>query len=547
MKKSNSKHRILLVTGFLVALPGTAGLLIYRPMTTGEAKDPAQKERLKPAPAADSKPASSAASANAQELAAVIDAAIDESDLASARWGVHVVAMADGTTLYQRNADKLFTPASNMKIYTTAVALDALGADFRWRTSVYVNGQPDASGKISGDLVLYGRGAPDFVARSKDEERGSLERLVDDLYERGVRRVDGNVIGDASYFRGDPLGEGWQWTDLQWYFAAEASALSINGNEVGVNLVPSGKGTEPPEVKASDAHAYMNLQNNMVTGKQGVRPTIGVHRGLSDNNVRVWGEFAPGSKGFGARLSVHNPALWAAAMFKDALKTRGITIGGEAQARDSKLAQSQRFNPSQAVELAFVNSKPLSEITKKTNKESNNLYAELILRTLGRERGERAALPEAIGRERGDDEVGLAVIRFWLSRAGVSTERLALHDGSGLSRLNLVTPESTTRLLRVLSTMSSSQVFRESLPLSGRDGTLGGRLKTLTDRVSAKTGSLTYDNSLSGYLTASDGQVFAFSIMCNDQTLRADTTGLIDQIVRLIAAFPDLSDEKTRN
>ncbi len=535
------------MASFLVALFGTPGLLLVRPVITGRAKDNAQKERLKPAAVVESKPAPSPASPKAQELAAQIDTAIDESDLASSRWGVQVVSMTDGTTLYQRNADKLFTPASNMKVYTTAVALDVLGADFRWRTSVYAKAQPDSGGRISGDLVLYGRGAPDFVSRSKDEDRGSLAKLVDDLYERGVRRVDGNVIGDESYFRGDPLGEGWQWTDLQWYFAAEASALSINGNEVGINLVPSAKADEPPEVKASEHPAYMNVQNHMVTGKQGVRPTIGVHRGLSDNNVRVWGEFAPGSKGFGARLSVHNPALWAATIFEDALKSRGITIGGAAQTRDSRVSPSQRFSPSQAVELAFVNSKPLSEIAKKTNKESNNLYAELILRTLGRERGEIAALPDAIGKERGDDEVGLAVIRSWLARSGIPTERLALHDGSGLSRLNLVTPESITGLLRVLSKTSASQVFRESLPLSGRDGTLASRLRSLTDRVSAKTGSLTYDNSLSGYLTASDGQVFAFSIMCNDQTRRSDSTGLIDQIVRLVAAFPDLSGEKTRN
>ena len=237
-------------------------------------------------------------------------------------------------------------------------------------------------------------------------------------------------------------------------------------------------------------------------------------------------------------------ALWAATMFADALKSRGITIGGEPQARDSRVAQSRRLNPSQAVELGFVTSKPLSEIAKKTNKESNNLYAELILRTLGRERGETAALPEAIGRERGDDETGLAVIRSWLARSGVSTEKLALHDGSGLSRLNLVTPESTTHLLRALSKTPSSQVFMESLPLSGRDGTLAGRLKTLTDRVSAKTGSLTYDNSLSGYLTAPDGQVFAFSIICNDQTSRSDSTRLIDQIIGLVAAGPELWGEK---
>jgi D-alanyl-D-alanine carboxypeptidase/D-alanyl-D-alanine-endopeptidase (penicillin-binding protein 4) len=151
--------------------------------------------------------------------------------------------------------------------------------------------------------------------------------------------------------------------------------------------------------------------------------------------------------------------------------------------------------------------------------------------------------PEQSGRERGDDETGLAVIRVWLSRAGISTDRIALHDGSGLSRLNLITPESTVGLLLSISKTGSAQTFRESLPIGGRDGTLGGRLKTLSDRVSAKTGSLTYTHSLSGYLTTAEGEQLAFSILCNDQTSRGNATRLIDQIVGLLAAFPSFSSE----
>ena len=147
---------------------------------------------------------------------------------------------------------------------------------------------------------------------------------------------------------------------------------------------------------------------------------------------------------------------------------------------------------------------------------------------------------EQIGRERGDDEAGLALIRLWLARAGISTERIALHDGCGLSRLDLVSPEVTVRLLLSLSKTASGQAFRQSLPIAGRDGTLGGRLKTVSDRVSAKTGSLTYINSLSGYLTAADGEQVAFSIMCNDQTSRGNATRVIDEITALLAAFPHL-------
>jgi len=471
-------------------------------------------------------------------LSQSIDSAIDQSELASARWGISVISLTSGREVYGRNANQLFIPASNTKIYTTGVALDLLGANYRWRTSVYADAQPDADGTIDGDLVLYGRGAPDLISQSRKDSKGSLAQLADDLYQRGIRQVRGNVIGDESYFRGETLGDGWPWTDLQWYFGAEASALSINDNEIGVNIFPHGKSDAAPQVKVNDADNYVSVQNSMTTVKRGGRLTIGIHRGLSDNTIRIWGEFPLDGKGFGARLSVHNPALWAARLFSKTLQDRGIKVEGGAQARNAREPISRRFDPAGSAELAFVSSKPLREIVKETNKASINLYAELLLRTLGRERGNMVSTPEPVGKERGDDEIGLAVIRLWLSRAGIATADLALHDGSGLSRLNLVTPESISRLLVSLSETAAGSIFRESLPISGIDGTLGGRLGKITNQVSAKTGALTYITSLSGYLTAADGEVLAFSIICNDQTTRASATRIIDQIVSILAADP---------
>jgi D-alanyl-D-alanine carboxypeptidase/D-alanyl-D-alanine-endopeptidase (penicillin-binding protein 4) len=534
-----STNQALVAKSLFGLLVMMTALLLVRPMITG-AKD-SNKQPAK---------TSSTSEANSTTplpdgLAREINSAIDNSQLAYARWGVCVISLANGAVVYQRDADKLFTPASNMKIYTTGVALDLLGSDYRWRTSVYSSAQADVGDQIHGDLILYGRGAPDLVANSNDASKGSLNGLADQLYQKGIRRIDGNVIGDESYFRGDPLGDGWQWTDLQWYFGAEASALSVNGNEVDVNVVPAEKGSEQPAVKISNAQANVVVQNRMgLTDKKG-RPTVGLHRGLSDNNLEVWGEFAPSSKGFGARLSVHNPALWAARLFMEALKARGIAVGGDAQSRNARAPQNVRFDPTKAVELAFVSSQPLSEIAKKTNKESVNLNAELILRTLGRERGEMVAEPEPAGRERGDDEAGLAVVRVWLSRAAVPSAHIALHDGSGLSRLDLVTPETSARLLVAISKTTSAGAFKDSLPIAGRDGTLGGRLRNLSDRVWAKTGSLTYDNSLSGYLATANGEVLAFSIMCNDQTGRDASTRLIDQILGLLAGPAADSAEKT--
>lgn len=477
-------------------------------------------------------------SAMDNKLGSAIDHAIDASEFAYARWGICVLSQRDGRLIYARNAAGLFTPASNMKIYTTAVALDLLGANYQWHTSVYANDSPESDGVIKGDLTLYGRGAPDFVSRSKNEQASSLVQLADQLYQRGVRRVRGNVIGDESYFRAEPLGHGWQWDDVQWYFGAEPSALSIDGNEVDIEVKPSTNATDPPVVKLDSAQSYVHLTNQTATVKRGEQMAIGIHRGLSDNEVQVWGEFPAGARAFGARLSIHDPAHWAAELFRDALKKRGIGVDGEVRSRNFRVPQNERFDPTHAVELGSVLSKPLSEIVRATNKESINLNAELILRTLGRERGEMAPDPDPHKtHERGDDEAGLAVLRLWLSRAGIATNNLALHDGSGLSRIDLVTPETSARLLMAISKTASASVFRDSLPLAGHDGTLAGRLGAYKDRVSAKTGSLTYDNSLSGFVTTADDEPFVFSVMCNDQTGRASSIRLIDQIVALLAEY----------
>src|SRR5436190_21778884 len=175
-------------------------------------------------------------------LAAEINRAINESNLTQARWGVFVMSLKDGRVLCSQNASELFMPASNMKVYTTAVALDLLGADYRWRTSVYATKQPDANGIINSDLTLFGRGTPDLLSKPKGDAP-SLSKLADEVYQAGVREVRGNIVGDNSYFRGDLFGIGWQWNDLQWYFGAEPSALSIDENSVEVTIAPAKQGS----------------------------------------------------------------------------------------------------------------------------------------------------------------------------------------------------------------------------------------------------------------------------------------------------------------
>jgi D-alanyl-D-alanine carboxypeptidase/D-alanyl-D-alanine-endopeptidase (penicillin-binding protein 4) len=526
---------------FVFAFVAASSFPALRGQATSTAKEKVDEPRG--ASANPSTPLAVYNSSSALELDRSIDREIDGSEFSRARWGVFVMSLRDGRVLYARDADRTFAPASNMKVYTTAVALDSLGADYRWRTSVYAEAEPGKNGTVEGDLTLYGRGAPDLSSNTeKEESKSSLAQLADELYRRGVRHVRGDVVGDESYFRGDPLGDGWLWNDVQWYFGAEVSALTINDNAVNVAVTPSTKSDETASIKLKPETAYVQIKNDTNTVARGTPATIGVTRGLSDNQVRVWGDFPLGGQVINARLSVHQPALWAATLFREALRARGITVEGVARAVDAREGRKgARVDPEHAVELASLTGKTLREIIRSTNKESINLYAELILRTLGKERG--AAAPGADAkkmRTRGDDEAGVAVIRQWLEKHGISTDSLALHDGSGLSRLDLVTPEATARLLAAMTQTPNAGVFRDSLPVAGSDGTLKFRLRSQgSGRIVAKTGTLTYINSLSGYAMTDDDEPLAFSIICNDETNAKPSTKVIDAIAALLTSYSE--------
>lgn len=502
-------------------------------------QEAARNER---AEAEDSANVEASASAETDEkdaaLASEIDRIIDAGDLSFARWGVAVVSLRDGRIVYARDAESLFTPASVMKLYTTAVALDLLGADYRWRTSVYADAEPNDDGVIRGNLTLYGRGSPDLSARGADSD---FAALADALYRRGIRRVRGDVVGDESYFRGEALGAGWLWEDAQWYYGAEPSALSVDGNEITVSISPAGATGQPVDVKVVPQTDYVRVTNDARTVERGARPALGVTRSLSSNDVRVWGEFPAGGAAFGVRLSVQRPALWAARLFREALRARGIEVRGEARVRDARDDAKKAFDPSKSDELAYVLSEPLGEAAREVNKESLNLQAELILRTLGVERGSYAPEPDPRReRTRDADAAGAAILRRWLEQAGIETRTLALHDGSGLSRLNLVTPKATARLLARMSGSPEAEAFRASLPVAGRDGTLRGRLQSAPaeSSVQAKTGTLTYVNGLAGYARAADGEPLAFAIFSNDKTLPQSSVRLIDEIVLALTRRP---------
>jgi D-alanyl-D-alanine carboxypeptidase/D-alanyl-D-alanine-endopeptidase (penicillin-binding protein 4) len=449
-------------------------------------------------------------------LARKLDEAIDKSEFANARWGVFVVSLKDGRVIAARDAQKLFNPASVQKIITSIVALDKLGADFRWQTKIYAQNKLE-NGVLNGDLILYGEGAPDLTGEG-------IGNLVDQLKARGVQRVKGNIVGDESYFTGDTIGDGWAWNELQWYYGAEASALTVNKNLVNVSL-QSGKPKIEPNTDLVELSGEVQPAQDEIE-------SVGLKRGLGNNKIYVWGE----GRNLDVRVAVENPALWSARILKETLIKKGIAVEGDARSADWK--SGNKFNPANAGELASLESQTLGEIVRKMNKDSVNLYAELILRTLGRKFGTEAPDENPrVQKVRGDDGAGTAVIKKWLTENGVSfQETESLRDGSGLSRLNFITPETLGRALVAGNQIKAAETFRNSLPVAGTDGTLRGRLGNFAGRISAKTGSISYVNSLAGYAKKTD-ETLAFVILCNNETRKADSSVLIDALAGLLVNF----------
>src|SRR2546423_22770 len=270
-----------------------------------------QPANPKPTPLAEknSSRANELAPANSDRaLLNAINETIEQSDSAQARWGVFVISLNDGRVLSSRVGQRLFTPASNMKIFTTAVALDLLGEGYRWRTSVYAEKPIDAKGSLEGDLILYGRGAPDL------DSKRDLAALANQLYQRGLRHVQGDLVGDKSYIRGEPFGVGWQWNDLQWYYGAEPSALSVDENSVEVTLCPGNRVAAPASVLVTSNDNYFQLTNAATTAERDAPTTVGIVRDLSGKGLRVWGEFPASGRSFSAFVSVFDPALRAATL-----------------------------------------------------------------------------------------------------------------------------------------------------------------------------------------------------------------------------------------
>jgi D-alanyl-D-alanine carboxypeptidase/D-alanyl-D-alanine-endopeptidase (penicillin-binding protein 4) len=466
-------------------------------------------------------------------LQAALSNHLAQPKFAAAAWGVKVATLDSGRTLFAHDAHKLLKPASNAKLYTGALALDRLGPAFRIRTSLFAQARPDRSGTLRGDLLVYGRGDPSFAARFDGVSiTNVLEPLVNALAAAGVRRITGGLVGDESFFRGPPLGSEWTWGDLQRYYGAEASALTVQDNVVDLVFRPGPKPGAPCLIQTLPPTSYLSFDNRTRTGASNTPTDLQLYRPIGQSVVHLSGAIALGSNVTDA-VAVPRPALWFVTLLREALQRRGIQVGGGVRAVDWLERQAHPVDLHQLAEVAAVESRPVSEILPRMMKPSQNLYAHLLLLQVGA----RAAGGPADGPvEPTTEDLGLAELRRFLDGAGIAPEETRLEEGSGLSRGALVTPNATVALLRHMHRHPHGAIFREALPVAGRDGTLRSRMKATAafENVRAKTGTLRYVNTLSGYVTTRAGQPLVFSLMLNNYEGK-DARPALDAMAVLLA------------
>ncbi|MFB3916767.1 MAG: D-alanyl-D-alanine carboxypeptidase/D-alanyl-D-alanine-endopeptidase [Terriglobales bacterium] len=494
------------------------------------------------------------AAAESKALTARINKILSEPDLARGFWGIKVQSLKTGKALYSRNADKLFTPASNAKLFTTAAAFALIGPDYRFHTTVETAGIVDKYGRLTGDVVLVGRGDPNLSGRTlpyhlRTERKlppiRVLEQLADQVVRRGVKFIDGDVIADDTYYAFERYGEGWTQDDLIWEWGAPVSALTINDNVIFVSIMPADRAGQRAFVNITPFPDYYRVDNRILTTPPGAGPRkIYINREPGSNQLTLWGNIPSDDTGASEALAIEDPAAFAAQLFRSLLMQRGVVVYGRSRARHNELAAMSTFSVTATASsgggdkeaafprippplvLAGYESPPLGEDLCVINKVSQNLHAELLLRLLGHEKGNAGTI-----------EGGLEVVRGFLAQVGIEKDEFVFYDGSGLSRQDLVTPDAVVTLLAYASHQPWGESFAGTLPVAGVDGSLSERFRhgPAFRRVQAKTGSLGHVNALSGYATNTKGERLVFAIFSNNHNLpskRALET--IDKLVEAI-------------
>jgi D-alanyl-D-alanine carboxypeptidase/D-alanyl-D-alanine-endopeptidase (penicillin-binding protein 4) len=450
---------------------------------------------------------------------------ISDPNLFNAQIGLYVESVDNGEVIFAHNEHKVFISASNMKMFTTATALLRFGPGFTYKTNIF-HSESVENGVLQGDLIIKGSGDPTLAPRYSDgDSRKFFRDWADSLNAKGINKISGNIIGDASYFQTDPLGYGWQWDDEPFYYSAQISALTFNDNCVDVTVVASDSIGEAPKVYLSPPTSYVLIDNKAITTGPDSLRSLYLTRPRLQNKIQIRNKIPINKPRTTRSISIEEPAKFFIHVFREVLKEKGIEVGGEL--RVINIPGQIDYS---AHSLIFSHqSPPLSEIIGVVNKRSQNLYAEQLLITLAAEYGKTASASS-----------GIEVVNNTLAGMGVSRNEFSMRDGSGLSRFNLISPHTVGLLLRYMSRHKYYPYFYDSLPIAGIDGTLGNKMKNTPAEgaVRAKTGTVGYVRNLSGYVESKNGEKYIFSFLVNNYLLPTPSiNNLQGQIGNLLATF----------
>ena len=489
-----------------------------------------------------------------------VEAALQEAQAQKALWGVLVADRDTGETLYELNSEKFFTPASNAKIFTSALALAELGPAYQFHTTLESAASIGEDGRLSGDLIFVGRGDPDISNRmfpyaGKSEHDGPVEKILGELADsavaKGLKEVDGDIVGDDSYFPYDPYPAGWSIGDLFFTYGAPIGAIAFNDNSLRVVVQPGASAGDAVSILIEPEAAQGGVTLEITTGPADGKPDFAVVREPGTNFILLRGIIPVGHAAMDLDLAITEPAETVARTLKQLLEARGVRVIGGVRVRHAPppdTSDAGDLPPAPMVPVAnpFVlaqhNSQPLLESIRVMNKISQNLHAELLLRTVAREK-------TGIG----VTEAGIKIEQDFLKAAGVADGDVALSDGSGLSRDDLVTPRAVVTLLRYAVRQSWGEDYLSTLPIAGVDGTLENRMKSTpaSGLIQAKTGGLEHVHALSGFATTLRGEHLVFSIFGNNNAAHGhDATEAIDAIgvamVETLGARPALHPKKKK-
>ncbi|MDR8390393.1 D-alanyl-D-alanine carboxypeptidase/D-alanyl-D-alanine-endopeptidase [Aliifodinibius sp. S!AR15-10] len=455
-----------------------------------------------------------AGTASSQQILPDLKATINQSRANDAFWSI-AVKDSTGQLLEGYHHDKLVRPASNLKLLTSAAILDQLGSDFQYNTYIYGVGSQEGE-TWKGDLIIRGSGDPSISGRFYEEYRFHVfEEFVNQLDSLGIRRVEGNLIGNDSYFDQQPYPKGWSWEDLSFYYGVEISALSFNNNAVDLEVFADGEVGSAPRIQwfpfDTDYVEFLNDQ----TISPGSTEYDEFYRRMPGTNTIMLGSRLPKGYFEEESLSVLNASHFFMDTFRKYLEKSGIDIAGQIIV-DNQLRDwdSERFQV-----LAEHRSKPLAVLLNEVNTESSNFYTEMMLKT---------AAAEKYGTQ-GSTELGISLVREFAHSMGMDTTDVEMSDGSGMASSTLLTPNDLTEFLVRMQAHPEFHSYQKSLAIAGFNGTLKHRFRgtPLEDNVSGKTGYVSGVRSLSGYMTSSSGQKVIFSIYTNNYT---NKTSYIDRL-----------------